>query len=63
MSANCIHCDTETIIVRVAYVHNGMLFTSVPVRGCVNPDCIRKAGGTVVKHKSHSKPGVPSGKH
>lgn len=52
----CVLCNHEAVIVRVSYTHNNKLFTSVPVRVCVNPECVTKAGGTVQPAKHLSRP-------
>jgi hypothetical protein len=52
----CSGCDTKTAIVRVSYTVNGNLYTGVPVRVCINPDCVTKMGATVVPAKHLSRP-------
>jgi hypothetical protein len=50
---SCVHCNTPTITIRCSYTHNNKLYTGVPVRVCVNDQCVTKLGGTVldVKHE------------
>jgi hypothetical protein len=52
----CSHCDHPTAIVRVSYTVNDTLYIGVPVRVCLNVECVKKAGASTFKSRHLTKP-------
>ena len=38
----CTLCDTNTVVKRVWFVHDGNLYLSIPIEVCLNPACLER---------------------